>query len=413
MPRDKTAQEILESVYLEESPKILATLVRLLGDIDLAEDAMQEAVLAASHSWPDDGVPQNPRSWLISTARFKGIDVARREAKWTVKPSEETELADPRSLEDFEEESIEDDLLRLVFLCCHPILSLEHQVALTLREVCGLSTEEIARAFLLNPTALAQRIVRAKTRIREANVPYEIPQASDLAPRRDGVLRVTYLLFNEGYYTSDRPDLSRKSLSSLAIGLGRTLTKLLPDPEVQGLLALMLLHESRRNARVSSDGTIVLLEDQDRALWDQDLIREGAQLTEAALGRQSVGPYALQAAIAWVHATSPTFDSTNWEQILQYYDLLLAIEPSPVVALNRAVAVSMCQGDRAGLDLVEELLASGKLSNYCPAYSAQAYFLRRLGQYSEARRAYERALELSADEPTTNYLRRTLAELGD
>ena len=393
---------------------MLATLVRLLGDLDLAEEAMHEAFAAALESWPRTGIPEKPRPWLISTARFKAIDRMRRRARfdteaqrdfalYTEARSNEAALLD----EKVENEEIEDDRLRLIFTCCHPALPPEGQVAITLREICGLTTEEIARAFLVSPATLAQRIVRAKAIIRDKAIPYQVPGSQELQARLGAVLLVVYLIFNEGYSA----EATGAELSREAIRLGRLLLDLLPEPEVMGLLGLMLLHESRRAARTSSDGDLILLEQQDRSLWNKEQIAEGIALTESALRSRRFGAYTLQAAIAAVHAESASVASTDWRQITLLYDQLLRIQPSPVVELNRAVAVAMCEGLEQGLVLIDDLLARQHLSHYHLAHSARADMCRRLGRIPEARASYEKALALASQEPDRRFLARRLAEL--
>lgn len=405
-------RERVDDLYRAESRRVYATLVRLLGDFDLAEEALHEAFRAALEQWPRDGVPANPRAWLVSAGRFKAIDALRRGARFT--PLDEVaEEAEAIAGEEPErdEAGLEDDRLRLIFTCCHPALPPDGQVALTLREVCGLATEEIARAFLVTPSAMAQRIVRAKAKIRDAGIPYRVPEASELPQRLDSVLRVIYLVFNEGYAASSGAALTRHTLSAEAIRLGRLLAELLPDPEVLGLLALMLLQESRRAARASPEGDLVLLADQDRSLWDRGLIAEGTALVGGALASRRPGPYTLQAAIAAAHAAAPATGRTDWARIVRLYDLLARMEPSPVVELNRAVAVAMRDGPAAGLDLVDAVLAGGELAGYHLAHSARAELCRRLGRYDEARASFERALALAQQEPERRFLRRRLAEL--
>jgi RNA polymerase sigma-70 factor, ECF subfamily len=406
---------MVDEVYRTESRRVLATLIRLIGDFDLAEDALHDAFAAALEQWPRDGMPSNPRAWLVSTGRFKAIDVIRRRARHDARTAElEARLSTSAEADDLREASdVPDDRLRLIFTCCHPALAPEARVALTLREVCGLTTEEIASAFLTSPPTLAQRIVRAKRKIRDAGIPYEVPAAADLPDRLDGVLQVIYLVFNEGYSPSSGEGVTRSDLSTEAIRLGRLLLELLPDPEVMGLLALMLLHESRRAARRSPAGDLVLLDDQDRALWSRDLIAEGTALVERALSTGRIGPYALQAAIAAVHAEAPAREATDWAQIVALYDVLIRVHPSPVVELNRAVALAMRDGPAAGLAVVDRILADGDLTDYHLAHAARADLCRRLGRRAEARTSYERALALARQEPERRFLRRRIAELGD
>jgi RNA polymerase sigma-70 factor (ECF subfamily) len=407
------AREAVETVYRSESRVVLATLIRLLGDFDRAEEALQDAFRAALEQWPRDGVPANPRAWLISTGRFKAIDAVRRAARMEPLPHDLDERLVPGAddLDSWKEERITDDQLRLIFTCCHPALAPEAQVALTLREVCGLATEEIARAFLIPATTLAQRIVRAKAKIRHARIPYEVPSPSDLPDRLDAVLRVIYLVFNEGYSASSGATLTRQDLSGEAIRLGRLLTQLLAEPEALGLLALMLLHESRRVARTSPSGDLVLLENQDRSLWSRDYINEGLKLIQKAVSSGRFGPYTLQAAVAAVHAEAPSAAATNWAQIVRWYDLLLRVEPSPVIELNRAVALAMRDGPAAGLALIDAILERGDLGNYHLAHAARADLCRRLGRTAEARTSYERALALTRQGPERRFLERRLGEL--
>jgi RNA polymerase sigma-70 factor, ECF subfamily len=406
------ARGTAEAVYRAESRRVFATLVRLLGDFDLAEEALHDAFRAALEQWPREGVPANPRAWLVSAGRFKAIDGIRRRARFVALDdvADEVEaIADDAPSRDGD--GIEDDRLRLVFTCCHPALAPDAQVALTLREVCGLTTEEIAQAFLTAAPTLAQRIVRAKAKIRDARIPYEVPAPDALPQRLDSVLRVVYLVFNEGYSASSGPSLTRVDLSGEAIRLGRLLVALLPEPEAIGLLALMLLHESRRAARASPAGDLVLLDEQDRALWNRDQIAEGSALVERALASRRIGPYTLQAAIAAVHADAATAAATDWAEIVGLYDLLLSADPSPVVELNRAVAVAMRDGPASGLALVDAILARGDLQDYRLAHAARADFCRRLGNATEARASYERALALARQEPERRFLARRLAEL--
>lgn len=412
--RSKQARAKVDEVYRSDSRQVLATLIRLLGDFDAAEEALHEAFTAAMEQWPRDGVPSNPRAWLVSTGRFKAIDGMRRRVRYGASLTEmakqiETTTSDPLEEED---EHIDDDRLRLIFTCCHPALKPEAQTALTLREVCGLTTEEIARAFLSTPSTLAQRIVRAKAKIRDACIPYEVPPPSDLPGRLDMVLHVVYLLFNEGYSASFGTSLTRADLSGEAIRLGRLLLQLLPEPEVMGLLALMLLHESRRTARTSATGDLVLLEHQDRSLWNRDHIQEGVTLVERALASRRFGPYTLQAAIAAVHAEAPGTTETDWAQIVALYDLLLRVEPSPIIELNRAVAIAMRDGPAQGLELIDDLLENGELAHYHLAHAARADLCRRLGKSSEARASYEHALALTKQEPERRFLEKRLAELS-
>ncbi len=408
-------REGLDAVYRAESRRVLATLIRLLGDFDLAEEAMHDAFAAALEQWPRDGVPPNPRAWLVSTGRFKAIDALRRRTRFDAVQAALARRLDSAASHPAmgNEETVEDDRLRLIFTCCHPALAPEARLALTLREVCGLTTEEIARAFLTPPSTLAQRIVRAKAKIRDARIPYEVPSPADLQERLDTALRVVYLVFNEGYAASSGASLTRPDLSGEAIRLGRLLLELLPEPEVLGLLALMLLQESRRAARTSPAGDLVLLEDQDRSLWNREHIAEGKALLERALSSRRFGPYTLQAAIAGVHAEAPTAAATDWGQIVSLYGLLARLEPSPVVELNRAVAVAMRDGPLAGLELIDAILARGDLSDYHLAHAARADLCRRLGRTTDARAAYERALALTRQETERRFLERRLAELRD
>jgi RNA polymerase sigma-70 factor, ECF subfamily len=405
----------IEAVYRSESRRVLATLIRLLGDFDIAEEALHEAFVAAVEQWPRDGMPDNPRAWLVSTGRFKAIDRIRRRAKYDVSLEDVAEhienLADPAAGE--EREGVEDDRLRLIFTCCHPALAPEAQVALTLREVCGLTTEEIARAHLINPPTIAQRIVRAKAKIRDARIPYEVPGRGELPERLASVLRVIYLVFNEGYVASSGDSLTRHDLSSEAIRLGRLLVELLPEPEAVGLLALMLLHESRRAARTSADGEIVLLPDQDRSLWNREQIADAVRLVEAALATRRAGPYAIQAAIAALHAEAASAEATDWREIVALYDVLLAMDPSPVVELNRAVAVAMRDGPEMGLAAVDAILARGDLREYYLAHASRADFLRRLARPREARASYERALALTQQPAERRFLAKRLRELQE
>ena len=409
------ARQMVEAVYRSESRRVLATLIRLLGDFDLAEEAMHEAFAAAVLRWPTDGVPANPRAWLVSAGRFKAIDGMRRRARFDASLHRIVEQLDGDATEPGggDDEAVEDDQLRLVFTCCHPALPPEGQVALTLREVCGLTTEEIARAFLAPAPTVAQRIVRAKAKIRDARIPYQIPGRGELAERLDAVLRVVYLVFNEGYSASAGATVTRHDLSGEAIRLGRLVVELLPEPEAIGLLALMLLHEARRSARTSATGDLVLLADQDRTRWDRDRIAEGIALVQRALGSRRFGPYTLQAAIAAVHAEAPSAEQTDWDQIVGLYEVLLRAEPSPVVELNRAAAVAMRDGPEAGLALIDAILGRGDLQEYYLAHSARADLCRRLGRVEEARASYRRALELTRQEPERRFLEGRLRELGE
>jgi RNA polymerase sigma-70 factor (ECF subfamily) len=426
----------VDAVYRSESRRVFATLVRLLGDFDVAEEALSDAFRAALEQWPQEGVPANPRAWLVSTGRFKAIDGIRRRSRFVALPTELVEGLDgeaeavtaseesglsPADLEHFtssasdpatfEVEPVEDDRLRLIFTCCHPALAADAQIALTLREVCGLTTEEIARAFLTTPPTLAQRIVRAKTKIRDARIPYEVPTREALPERLDAVLRVIYLVYNEGYSASSGDTLTRHDVSAEAVRLGRLLVELLPEPEAMGLLALMLLHDARRATRTTEKGELVLLEAQDRSLWDRTRIEEGSQLVQRALASRGFGPYSLQAAIAAVHAEAPDFASTDWAEVVGLYDVLLQLDPSPVIELNRAVAVAMRDGPAAGLALVDGILERGELAEYHLAHSARADLCRRLGRTADARSAYQRALELARQEPERRFLERRLREL--
>ena len=407
-------REMVDAVYRSDSRRVLATLIRLLGDFDLAEEALHDAFRAAVEQWPRDGVPANPRAWLISAGRFKAIDGLRRRARFDAL-DDDAEPFEPAT-EDavaWDDEGVEDDRLRLIFTCCHPALPPEAQIALTLREVCGLTTEEIARAFLSAAPTLAQRIVRAKAKIRDARIPYQVPSVADLPDRLDSVLRVVYLVFNEGYSASSGASLTRHDLSGEAIRLGRLLIELVPEPEAVGLLALMLLQESRRTARSSPAGELILLADQDRSLWNRDQIAEGLALVERALSSRQLGPYTLQAAIAAVHAGAPDAAATDWAQIVGLYDVLARADPSPVVELNRAVAVAMRDGPLAGLALIDAIFARGDLADYHLAHSARAELCRRSGRTTEARTSYERALGLTKQEPEQRFLERRLRELPE
>lgn len=408
--KSRTMHAALDAVYRSESRRVFATLIRLLGDFDAAEEALHEAFRAALEQWPRDGIPANPRAWLVSAGRFKAIDAMRRDARVDALDDGAAEnIAAPDTPE---AEDIEDDRLRLIFTCCHPALQPDAQVALTLREVCGLTTEEIAHAFLTAPPTLAQRIVRAKNKIRDAKIPYQVPAPEELPERLDSVLRVIYLVFNEGYAASSGNTLTRHDLSGEAIRLARLIVDLLPQAEAMGLLALMLLHESRRAARTQASGDLILLEDQDRALWNRELIAEGSALVERALATRQIGPYVLQAAISAVHAEAPSAAATDWAQIVGLYDVLARIEPSPIVALNRAVAVAMRDGPAAGLALIEEILAAGELADYRLAHAAHADLCRRLGKTAQARASYQRALALTQQAPERRFLERRLAELA-
>jgi RNA polymerase sigma-70 factor (ECF subfamily) len=405
-------REMVDAVYRSESRRVLATLIRLLGDFDVAEEALHDAFAAAVERWPRDGVPDNPRAWLVSAGRFKAIDAMRRRARFDASVAKLAREIETHTAEIATDGAgVEDDRLRLIFTCCHPALPPDAQVALTLREACGLTTEEIAHAFLTTPPTVAQRIVRAKAKIRDARIPYQVPSPSDLPDRLDTVLHVVYLVFNEGYSASSGALLVRHDLSAEAIRLGRLLVELLPDPEAMGLLALMLLHESRRAARASAAGELVLLDEQDRSLWNRVQIAEGTALVERALASRRFGPYTLQAAIAAVHAEAPAAAQTDWTQIVGLYDVLLHADPSPVVELNRAAAIAMRDGPAAGLALIDAILARGDLQEYHLAHSARADLCRRLGRTADARAAYERALTFAHQEPERRFLQRRLSEL--
>ena len=412
--------ETVNAVYLSESRRVLATLIRLLGDFDRAEEALHEAFRAALEQWPREGVPANPRAWLVSTGRFKAIDSMRRLKRFDSldEPGRTADVANVADVAYRDEaawadpESVEDDRLRLVFTCCHPAIAPDAQVALTLREVCGLTTEEIARAFLTPAPTLAQRIVRAKAKIRDARIPYQVPTQAELPDRLDAVLRVVYLVFNEGYSASSGTSLTRHELSAEAIRLGRLIVELLPEPEAIGLLALMLLQESRRTARTSPTGDLILLDDQDRSLWNREQIEEGSRLVERAMTLRGFGPYTIQAAIAAVHAGAPDAGATDWGEIVGLYDVLARADPSPVIALNRAVAISMRDGPAAGLPLIEAILDRGDLRDYRPAHAARAELCRRLGRTADARASFERALALAHQGPERRFIERRLAELS-
>ncbi len=412
MPAPEQISKAIETLYRSESGRVLATLVRLLGDLDVAEEAMHEAFAVALESWPQTGIPDKPRPWLISTARFKAIDTMRRRARFD--EAQKDLVAHVESLANnvpIEDEEIDDDRLRLIFTCCHPALPPEGQVALTLREICGLTTEEIARAFLVTPATLAQRIVRAKAKIRETKIPYEVPSPQELPERLDAVLQVVYLVFNEGYSAAAGTEVTRAELTGEAIRLGRLLTELQPEPEVIGLLALMLLQESRRAARTSPTGELILLENQDRSLWNREQIAEGVALVQKALSSRRFGAYTLQAAIAAVHAEAESTAATDWQQIVALYNQLLRIQPSPVVQLNRAVAIAMSDGPEAGLTHINALLEHGELANYYLAHSARADLCRRLGRTDEARASYEKALALTQQEPERQFLQERIRQL--
>ena len=405
-----STQAQVDAVYRAESRRVFATLIRLLGDFDLAEEALHDAFRAALEQWPRDGVPDNPRAWLVSAGRFKAIDSIRRRARFD-SLEDHADQVEAIAEETKEDESLEDDRLRLIFTCCHPAIPADAQVSLTLREVCGLTTEEIARAFLTPAPTLAQRIVRAKSRIREARIPYQVPELSELPSRLDPVLRVIYLVFNEGYAASSGESLTRHDLSAEAIRLGRLMVELLPQPEVLGLLALMLLNESRRTARTSANGDMILLDCQDRSLWNREQIAEGSALIERSLSSRRFGPYTIQAAISAVHAEAPDADATDWAQIVGLYDVLFQIEPSPVIELNRAVAIAIRDGPQAGLTIIDGILGRGDLAEYHLAHSARAEFCRRIGNTSEARTSYQRALDLARLEPERRFLAGRLADL--
>ena len=411
-PVPEQLSKTIETLYRSESGRVLATLVRLLGDLDLAEESMHDAFAAALESWTRAGIPDKPRPWLISTARFKAIDAMRRRARFNGAQRDLVAHMESRVKDaSLEDEEIEDDRLRLIFTCCHPALPPEGQVALTLREICGLTTEEIARAFLVTPATLAQRIVRAKAKIRETPIPYEVPAPQELPERLGAVLQVVYLVFNEGYSAAAGAEVTRAELTGEAIRLGRLLTELQPEAEVIGLLALMLLQESRRAARTSPAGELILLENQDRSLWNREQIAEGVALVEKALKSRRFGPYTLQAAIAAVHAEAESTAATDWWQIVALYNQLVRIQPSPVVHLNRAVAIAMRDGPEAGLAHIDAVLEHGELANYYLAHSARAEMYRRLGRTAEARSSYEKALALTQQEPERQFLQERIRRL--
>jgi RNA polymerase sigma-70 factor (ECF subfamily) len=406
-------RQVVEDLYRAESRYVLATLIRLLGDFDLAEEALHEAFTAAVEKWPRDGLPANPRAWLISTGRFRAVDALRRRARFDASLTELANRLDEVARANApKDEELEDDRLRLIFTCCHPALASSTQVALTLREVCGLTTEEIASAFLTAPPTIAQRIVRGKAKIRDARIPYRVPSGAELPERLDSVRAVIYLVFNEGYSASSGSSVTRSDLSEEALRLGRLLVDLLPDAEAMGLLALMLLQESRRVARTSAEGDLILLEDQDRTLWDRAKIVEATSLVEQAISSQRFGVYTIQAAIAGVHAVAPTASDTDWAQMVTLYDVLAGAEPSPVVALNRAVAVAMRDGPQAGIELIDVILGGGELADYHLAHAARADLCRRLGRKADARASYQKALALARQEPERRFLERRLRELG-
>jgi len=409
----ESVEHLIESMYRDESRRIYATLVRLLGDFDLAEDAMQDAFTAAIRQWPTEGVPTNPRAWLVSTGRFKAIDNLRRRTRFDASMAAIADQLDQQQ-DDYaaiDDDNIEDDRLRLIFTCCNPALNVEARLALTLREICGLTTEEIARSFLTTPSTLAQRIVRAKAKIRDAGIPYRVPEAHELPERLETVLQVIYLVYNEGYVASAGDALTRPDITGEAIRLARLLHQLLPEPEVKGLLALMLLHESRRAARTSPDGDLVLLENQDRSLWKRNLIDEGRRLIVEALGAGGFGPYSVQAAISAVHADAATWEETDWREIVALYDVLLTAQPSPVVALNRAAAIAFRDGPETGLALIDGILSDGDLTGYAPAHNARADLLIRLGRDSEALEAYALAFDMTRQEPERRFIQGRMDEI--
>ncbi|MGH7651739.1 MAG: RNA polymerase sigma factor [Gemmatimonadaceae bacterium] len=414
MPENLTPdlRDRVDAIYRSDSRQVLATLIRLLGDFDLAEEAMHDAFATAVEQWPQNGVPKNPSAWLISTGRFKAIDRLRRSERFDSADTTVLDRLVRAEVPEVTDEAVEDDRLRLIFTCCHPALSPDAQIALTLREVCGLTTEEVARAFLTPAPTLAQRIVRAKSKIRDAGIPYEIPPVAELPSRLDTVLHVIYLVFNEGYLASTGDSLTRNDLSSEAIRLGRLLVDLLPEPEAIGLLALMLLHESRRAARTSESGRLVLLEEQDRALWNRDQIDEGVALLNRALSSRRAGPYTLQAAIAAVHAEARNAALTDWNEIVGLYDTLLRAERSPVIELNRAVSIAMRDGPQAGLELIDSIFSRGELEDYYLAHAARGDLYRRLGRIDDARKAYERTLELATQEVERDFIEKRLEELS-
>ncbi|NJM97142.1 MAG: RNA polymerase sigma factor [Phormidesmis sp. RL_2_1] len=409
-----SSRQLIDQLYRTESRRVFATLIRLLGSFDLAEEALHDAFAAAAEQWPQQGVPANPRAWLVSTGRFKAIDTLRRRTRFDASLADLATKLDTaaNALEMADDSQVEDDRLRLIFTCCHPALSPEAQVALTLREVCGLTTEEIASAFLVSASTLAQRIVRAKAKIRDAGIPYQVPSKADLPDRLETVLQVIYLVFNEGYAASSGAALMRSHLSAEAIRLGRLLMALLPDAEVIGLLALMLLQESRREARTAPTGDLILLTDQDRSRWHGEQIAEGRALVQQVLAGGRVGVYTVQAAIATIHAEAPSTAATAWHQIVGWYDILLQLQPSPVVELNRAVAVAMRDGAAAGLQLIDQVLARGDLKAYHLAYAARADLCRQLGKTNDARDAYQQALTLAKQDPERRFLEKRLQELG-
>lgn len=408
-------RHIVDELYREQSRRVYATLVRLLGDFDLAEEAMQEAFAASINQWSTEGIPENPRAWLVSTARFKAIDAMRRRAKFDKTIEQHADWLAPGTTEteDFDEDTFKDDLLRLIFTCCHPALSANAQIALTLRETCGLTTEEIASAFLSSAVTIAQRIVRAKAKIRDAKIPYEVPAKEELHERLDSVLSVIYLVFNEGYSASSGEAATRVDLSSKALHLGEVLLQLLPDPEVMGLLALMLLHESRRTARTDEHGDLILLEYQDRSLWNQEQIKRGLELVQQAMAASEFGTYTIQAAISAAHASAESAAATDWNRIVSLYDILLQAEPSPVIELNRAVAVAMRDRPQSGLLLIDDILGRGDLKDYHLLYAAKAELNRRAGNIAEARASYQLALDLARQEPERRFLQNRLLELNE